>query len=51
MSRNKTSGFKKRLIRAKNSNRRVPAWAIMRTQRKLMFNAKQRNWRRRKLKI
>ena len=51
MSRNKTSGFKRRLIRAKNSNRRVPAWAIMRTERKLMFNTKQRNWRRSKLKV
>lgn len=51
MSRNKTAGFKRRLMKAKNSNRRVPAWAIMRTERKLMFNTKQRNWRRRKLKI
>ncbi len=51
MSKNKPLGKKIRLIRATNSNRRVPGWVMLRTDRKMTQNPKRRNWRRSNLKI
>jgi large subunit ribosomal protein L39e len=51
MSAHKKTGLKNRMIRATNSNRRVPAWVIIKTSRRVMRNPKQRNWRRNNLKI
>ncbi|HDD57054.1 MAG TPA: 50S ribosomal protein L39e [Thermoplasmatales archaeon] len=50
MARNKPFAKKLRLIKATNSNRRVPAWIVMRTNRRFMRHPKIRNWRRNKLK-
>lgn len=50
MARNKPCGKKNRLLRAMRSNRRVPAWVVMRTNRRFMDHPKRRNWRRSKLK-
>ncbi|MEM0492732.1 MAG: 50S ribosomal protein L39e [Candidatus Thermoplasmatota archaeon] len=51
MSSHKTLGKKMRLYKALNSNRRVPAWIIIRTNRRFLRHPKLRNWRRNKLKI
>jgi len=37
---------KYRLLRRVKQNRRVPAWVIMRTQRKFQWHPHRRNWRR-----
>ncbi|HID73884.1 MAG TPA: 50S ribosomal protein L39e [Thermoplasmata archaeon] len=50
MARNKPCGRKNRLLRRMRSNRRVPAWVVMRTNRRFMDHPKRRNWRRTKLK-
>ncbi|MEA3559125.1 MAG: 50S ribosomal protein L39e [Candidatus Thermoplasmatota archaeon] len=42
-------GKKKRLIRATNSNRRVPAWVMQRTARRFTSHSKRYNWRRSRL--
>lgn len=51
MTSRKTSGVKKRLIRALKSNKPVPAWIMVRTNRKVRTNPKRRHWRSKKLKI
>ncbi len=50
MSRNKSLGKKKRLNKATKQNRRVPAWIIMKTNRRFLRHPKRRNWRRSNLK-
>ena len=50
MARNKPTGKKMRLMRKVRTNRRVPAWVVMRTNRRFMDHPKRRNWRRSKLK-
>ncbi|MHB8361075.1 MAG: 50S ribosomal protein L39e [Thermoplasmataceae archaeon] len=51
MSRNKELGRKIRLMKKVNSNRRVPGWVMMRTDRKFTQNSKRRNWRKGTLKL
>ncbi|MCD6571879.1 MAG: 50S ribosomal protein L39e [Thermoplasmata archaeon] len=50
MARNKPLGKKLRLLKALNSNRRVPAWIVIKTNRRFTRHPKVRNWRRNKLK-
>jgi len=51
MARNKPHARKLRLMRALKSNRRVPAWVMMRTNRSFLRHPKRRHWRRAKLKV
>ncbi|MCK5024741.1 MAG: 50S ribosomal protein L39e [Thermoplasmata archaeon] len=51
MARNKPMARKLRLNAATNSNRRVPAWVIQKTNRRFMRHPKQRQWRRSRLKL
>ncbi|GGM67154.1 50S ribosomal protein L39e [Thermogymnomonas acidicola] len=51
MSRNKGLGRKIRLLKKVKQNSRVPAWVMMRTNRKVIQNTKRRNWRRSSLKL
>jgi large subunit ribosomal protein L39e len=46
-----TIGKKIRLAKANNQNRRVPAWIIVKTNRKVSTHPKRRHWRRNKLKV
>ena len=50
MSSHKPLGRKLRLYRALKGNRRVPAWIMIRTNRRFLRHPKVRNWRRNKLK-
>ncbi len=50
MTRNKPFARKLRLLKATKSNRRVPAWIMIRTSRRFVRHPKTRNWRRNKLK-
>ncbi|RKY24073.1 MAG: 50S ribosomal protein L39e [Planctomycetota bacterium] len=50
MSSNKTLPKKIRLNKAVKSNRRVPAWIMIKTNRRFTRHPKTRNWRRNKLK-
>jgi len=50
MTRNKPPAMKARLNRAVKSNRRVPAWVMMRTNRNFLRHPKKRSWRQNKLK-
>jgi len=50
MAKNKHISKKKRLQKATKSNRRVPAWIILRTNRRFLRHPKRRMWRRSKLK-
>ena len=43
--------MKKKLAKKMNQNRRMPIFVIAKTARRVMRNTKQRNWRRRKLKL
>jgi len=49
MARNKPLAKKLRLLKAMKSNRRVPAWVVIRTNRRFLTHPKIRNWRRSKL--
>ncbi len=51
MARNKHVARKFRLISEVRANRRVPAWVMMRTDRKFTTHPHRRNWRRTKLKV
>lgn len=51
MARHKPLGLKLRLASAGKSNRNPPAWVIVKTDRKVTYNFKRRNWRRVKLKV
>jgi large subunit ribosomal protein L39e len=42
----KSKAKKKRLGKLDNQNCRMPAWVIMKTDREVLRNPKQRNWRR-----
>ncbi|HTD81529.1 MAG TPA: 50S ribosomal protein L39e [Thermoplasmata archaeon] len=46
MSRSKPLGRKLRLLAAVKSNRRVPAWVMQRTARRVTRQPKRRSWRR-----
>ncbi|MGB1697947.1 MAG: 50S ribosomal protein L39e [Thermoplasmatota archaeon] len=50
MSSKKPLAKKLRLMKAEKSNRRVPAWIMIRTSRKFTAHPKRRNWRRNRLK-
>ncbi len=50
MASKKPIAKKLRLLRATNSNRRVPAWIIQRTSRRFVSHPKRRNWRKNTLK-
>ncbi|MCD6511873.1 MAG: 50S ribosomal protein L39e [Thaumarchaeota archaeon] len=51
MSKNKPTGVKNRLMKALKQNSGVPAWVILRTNRRVRTNPKRRNWRRKWLKV
>lgn len=51
MARYKPHARKLRLLKARKSNRRVPAWVMMRTNRAFLRHPKRRHWRRNKLKL
>lgn len=51
MSSNKPLGKKLRLAKAKKTNRRVPVWAMAKTNRNLKYKPKPRHWRRNSLKV
>ena len=42
----KLKGKKIRLAKAFNQNRRVPAWVIVKTMRRVVTHPKRRHWRR-----
>lgn len=42
----KGKGKKKRLGKKKRQNQRVPAWVIMKTNRRVVNHPKRRDWRR-----
>ncbi len=50
MASKKPLAKKMRLLRAGKSNRRVPAWIMIRTSRRFSRHPKQRQWRRSTLK-
>ncbi len=50
MARNKPLGLKIRLMKAVKSNRRVPGWVMVKTDRRVTQNYKRRSWRRSNLK-
>ncbi len=50
MARNKHLARKLRLLKAMKQNRRVPAWVMMRTNRRFLRHPKRRMWRRSSLK-
>ena len=49
MPSRKDSLTKELLARAKKSNKRVPLWVMLKTNRAVSTNPKQRHWRRKKL--
>jgi large subunit ribosomal protein L39e len=51
MANKKAYGKKKRLLRRVKSNRRVPGWVMIRTQRRFTTHPKRHSWRRSKLKV
>ena len=51
MPRVKDTSKKNRLIKVTKRTRSVPTWVIVRTNRKIRSNPKNRNWRQRRLKI
>jgi large subunit ribosomal protein L39e len=46
----KSFAKKKRLLKAKNQNRRVPLWVMVKTKRRITNNPKRRSWRNSKLR-
>ncbi|MEB3844227.1 MAG: 50S ribosomal protein L39e [Desulfurococcales archaeon] len=50
MARNKPLARKLRLAKALKSNSPVPAWVILKTNRRVTVNAHRRHWRISKLK-
>ena len=50
MASKKPLAKKLRMLRAEKSNRRVPAWIMIRTSRRFTAHPKRRNWRRNRLK-
>ncbi len=51
MSSHKSSGEKKRLMKHLKQNSAAPTWVVVKTNRKVSRNPKQRKWRTQKLKI
>lgn len=51
MSRNKTASTKEKLGKALKQNRRIPLFAIARTNRRVTVNRMRRHWRNQKLKL
>ena len=51
MARVKDESKKNRLTKAGRQARSVPTWVIVKTNRKVRTNPKQRDWRKRKLKL
>lgn len=51
MPRVKDTSKKNRIIKATKRTRSVPTWVIVRTNRKVRTNPKNRNWRQRRLKL
>lgn len=51
MSSRKPLGKKLRLLAAEKSNRRVPAWIMIRTARRFTNHPKRRTWRKSHLKM
>ncbi|OGS43784.1 MAG: 50S ribosomal protein L39e [Euryarchaeota archaeon RBG_13_57_23] len=51
MAKHKPHARKLRLMARTKSNRRVPAWVMIRTNRNFLRHPKRRNWRRTKLKV
>ena len=49
MPSRKDSKTKELLAKAKKSNKRVPLWVMLKTNRKVSTNPKQRHWRRKML--
>lgn len=49
MPSRKDSKIKEILSKASKSNKRVPLWVMMKTNRAVSTNPKQRQWRRKKL--
>ena len=49
MGAHKTLIIKKRLAKAQRQNRPLPNWFRYKTDTKIRYNAKRRNWRRTKL--
>ncbi|MFA5772670.1 MAG: 50S ribosomal protein L39e [Thermoplasmata archaeon] len=49
MSHSKPLGKKLRLLRAVKQNRRVPAWVMQRTSRRVTRHPKRHSWRRNSL--
>ncbi len=47
----KSAKLKKKLATALKQNRRIPVFVVARTNRRLTFNSKSRNWRKKKLKL
>ncbi|AFV22705.1 50S ribosomal protein L39e [Methanolobus psychrophilus R15] len=47
----KTKGQKMRLAKAHRQNHRVPVWAIIKTNRKVVGHPKRRSWRRSSLDV
>ncbi len=50
MTRNKPHAMKMRLLKAGKQNRRVPAWVMMKTNRRFLNHPQRRNWRMNTLK-
>jgi len=51
LAKNKPHARKLRLLKAMKSNRRVPAWVMVRTNRSFLRHPKRRQWRRGRMKI
>ncbi len=51
MAKNKSRERKKTLVKAGRTNRRVPVFAMAKTNRRYTRNPKARNWKTRKLKL
>ncbi|CCC68930.1 hypothetical protein NCAS_0I03040 [Naumovozyma castellii] len=51
MAAKKSFKTKQRLAKAQKQNRPLPQWIRLRTDNKIRYNAKRRNWRRTKLGI
>ena len=49
MAKNKSAERKAKLVHAAKLNRRIPVFAIAKTNRKLAFNRYSRNWKTKKL--
>jgi large subunit ribosomal protein L39e len=46
----KDKSKKNRLTKARKQSAPVPTWVVIKTNRKIRFNPKQRDWRRQKLR-